>query len=93
MHSNSQHDGSEVGGRESARNARLIATAVDSTTAGLGVQWDYKMKRMVGQYKGHTFTPPSNKFNMITDKLSTVAAAENGGKDNATSGLIMDNIT
>ena len=42
--------------------------------------WNYQVNKMVRQFEGHKFTPMSNKFNMMADKLKAAkVAAENEG--------------
>ena len=67
-----------AGNEKWTKNARIVVTALVSARVSSGVQWDYKLKKMIGQCKGHKFQPVTNKFNMMADQLKVAkAAAEN----------------
>ena len=59
-------------------NARIVVTALDSAGVSSGVQWDYKLKKMIGQCEGHKFQPTTDKFNMMADQLK---AKKMGGRE------------
>ena len=71
-------------GEDWKANARFVVTALDSAGVSSGVQWDYKLKKMVGQCEGHKFSPLTNKFNMMADKLKAAKVAENEHNSDAT---------
>ena len=65
-----------------AANARLVATALDSAGVSSGVQWDYKLKKMVGQCEGHKLQPLTSKFNLMANKLKAAKEEDDAAKEN-----------
>ena len=57
-------------------NAKLTVCALDSAGINKGVQWDYRLKKMVGQCESHKFSPLSNKFTMMADQLKAARREE-----------------
>ena len=78
-----------------AANTRLVTTALDSAGVSSGVQWDYKLKKMVGQCEGHKLQPLTSKFNLMANKLKAAKEADDAAKENedGTDTIGQDNVS